>query len=240
MQIFIAAKCRLLKVDRHICVHIFSLCIIILCLAAKRATKRTVKSTEGTVCSAGEPAAESSAVEHITENIPENIIHISGTVMVFSIRSAISKATAVVSPTSGFSERISSRRIAHTSVESRHAEPVIQLSFFFITQDIIGFCDLLKPLLCLFVAGVCIRMVFFCQLAVCALDLLFICTLCHAKTFIIIPLCHTLHLLFSMNCPLARSASAFHHTKTGGSTRLGTPALSFLIPGTDPSAPIEQ
>ena len=81
------------------------------------------------------------------------------------------------------------RAPGHRRVEPGKAELVIDLSFFFIAQDLIRFLNLFKFLLSCLVICVDVRMILFCEFSIRALDPGVVSGLRDAKDFIIISLC---------------------------------------------------
>ena len=123
-------------------------------------------------------------MEHAAEKIIKDTVCIYVAVMILPVCSA-----SCILPSGIF-------LISHAAVKCRHSEFIILLPLLRITKDIIRFCYFLKPLFCHRIARICVRMIFFRQLPVCAFDLLFRCTLPDTQHLIKIPFRHNVHLSF--------------------------------------------
>ena len=128
---------------------------------------------------AGPPAAGSArAAENIAEHAAEQVLRVLSAEVEGLI--AAGSAGAVVLVTAGSARSAAWRRTAR-AVKSSIAISVIKFPFFRITQDRIGFSDILKLLLRVLIAGIRVRVVLLGKFPVCGFQFLIISRAVHAE-----------------------------------------------------------
>src|SRR5699024_1817654 len=132
-------------------------------------------------------AAETTAVESASEQITENVIH----VHIAAIAGVEMELPVTVSGILSVSISSGAAALAAGGM----TKLVVYYLLFFICQDIVGFRDLLESLFRPGIVGICIRVIFLCQLPVCPLNLSGACIPAHSKNIIIISLCCHIHHL---------------------------------------------